>query len=127
MTQVTDAINRLTTAVDNLAANLPTGGSSDDAANAALIDAQTARVSALESGTQPAPAVRTALSGISTVPVPGPVGLNPDRAVVSTSPVQTVPTPEVSTTPQTGTLANGTEVPVTPAGVAGVNADGSVW
>lgn len=39
------AIDNLTTAVDNLTANFPTD--TDDASDAALIDAQTARIEAL--------------------------------------------------------------------------------
>jgi hypothetical protein len=46
MSQVTDAITALTTAVDNLTAN-GQGGSSTDAADAAAINTQTARVVAL--------------------------------------------------------------------------------
>ena len=46
MSQVTDAITALTTAVDNLSAN-GQGGSSTDAADAAAIQVQTDRIVAL--------------------------------------------------------------------------------
>jgi hypothetical protein len=45
------AIGNLTTAVDNLTANLPVD--SDDASDAALIDAQTARIEALTPAAPP--------------------------------------------------------------------------
>lgn len=72
------AIGNLTTALDNLSANLPTGDS-NDADDAALIDAQTARVEAL---TPAAPVVPVVSSGplgslsvrdIQTTPAPSPV------------------------------------------------------
>jgi hypothetical protein len=54
------ALNNLTTAIDNLSANLPTNP--DDAADAALIDAQTARVVALTPAVTPVAATGTVVT-----------------------------------------------------------------